>query len=66
MLRFFDIAYLFSRIRQVLGRERCEPSISLGNDQEHVVRTKHGEKTAVDLIGISILIISICIKPLLM
>ena len=54
-VKFFDIAYLFSRIRRVLGENDANRLSPWGMTREHVVRTKHGEKTAVDLIGISIL-----------
>ena len=54
-VKFFDIAYLFSRIRRVLGENNANRLSPWGMTREHVVHTKHGEKTAVDLIGISIL-----------
>ena len=54
-VKFFDIAYLYSRMRELLGEKEANKLSPWGYVREQNVRTMHGEKLAFDLTGIATL-----------
>ena len=54
-VKFFDIAYLYSRMRELLGEKEANKLFPWGYVREQNVRTMHGEKLAFDLTGIATL-----------
>lgn len=54
-VKFFDIAYLYARMRSLIGEQEANKMSPWGKVREHMVYTKHGQKTAFDLTGIAIL-----------
>jgi DNA polymerase elongation subunit (family B) len=54
-VKFFDIAYLYSRMRELIGTKEANKLSPWGYVREHTVRTLHGEKLAFDLTGIATL-----------
>ena len=54
-VKFFDIAYLYSRMRDLIGEREANKLSPWGYVREHNVRTMHGEKLAFDLTGIATL-----------
>ena len=54
-VKFFDIAYLYSRMRELIGEKEANKLSPWGYVREHTVRTLHGEKLAFDLTGIATL-----------
>ncbi len=55
MSSFLTLHIFFLESDESLGESDANKLSPWGMTREHIVRTKHGEKTAVDLIGISIL-----------
>ena len=54
-VKFFDIAYLYSRIRSLLGEREANKLSPWNFTKEQLVHTLHGTKTAFDLYGIAVL-----------
>lgn len=54
-VKFFDIAYLYARARSILGEKEANRLSPWNMVREHIVHTKHGEKTAFDITGVAIL-----------
>ncbi len=54
-VKFFDIPYLYTRMCKLLGEKTAKKLSPWGNVRDQRVHTKHGERSAYELIGIATL-----------
>ena len=54
-VKFFDIAYLYSRIARVLGSKTANKLSPWNIVRDRMVRTKHGEQQSYEIVGVATL-----------
>ena len=54
-VKFFDVAYLYTRIREIMGEKVARKLSPWGSIREHRVHTTHGVRNAYELVGIATL-----------